>query len=326
MKYRKLGRTGIEVSEIGFGAWGIGGLSNGPTSYGKSDDDVSKRALNRAYDLGVTFYDTSDLYGYGHSETLLGEVFKNRRDKVVIASKVGFLEHNGPQDFSKKHIRDSIVGSLRRLKSDYLDLYQLHSPPLDSISADGVAETLMSLKEEGKIKAYGISARSPDDAIIAVKRYGFAVIQVNFNLVDQRAVENGLLKVCEEEGVGVICRTPLCFGFLAGGFSKDTKFDPSDHRSTWPPEQIARWADAYKRFAAAVRKRSDPSYVQMALRFCLSYGSISSVIPGMLSAAEVEENTAASYLGPFSVAEMEKLNEIHRQNSFFVGKKQGAGA
>lgn len=326
MRYRKLGNTGIEVSEIGFGAWGIGGVTNGATSYGKTDDERSRSALWRAFELGITFYDTSDLYGYGHSESLIGEVFHGRRDRVVIASKVGFLEHNGPQDFSEAHIRKSLNGTLKRLGTDYLDLYQLHSPSLAQIDSDRVVETLTALKREGKIRALGISARSPDDAIIAVRRYGFDAIQVNFNLVDQRADENGLFALCARRGVGVICRTPLCFGFLAGQFSADIRFDPTDHRSTWPPEQIARWAEAYKLFVEVVRKHSDQSYVQMALKFCLSYEGVSSVIPGMLSVAEVDENAAVSDLGSFEAAEMEKLNEIHRQNSFFIGKTQGADA
>lgn len=326
MRYRKLSKTGIEVSEIGFGAWGIGGVTNGATSYGRTDDERSRAALWKAFESGITFYDTSDLYGYGHSEQLIGEVFQGYRDRVVIASKVGFLEHNGPQDFSEAHVRKSIEGSLKRLRSEYIDIYQLHSPSLAQIDSDRVVETMLSLKREGKIRAIGISARSPGDALLAVERYGFEAVQVNFNLVDQRAVENGLFTVCARKEVGVICRTPLCFGFLAGQFSADARFDSNDHRSTWPPEQIARWAEAYKLFAGAIRKSSDQSYVQMALRFCLSYDGVSSVIPGMLSVAEVEENAAVSQLGPFGVVEMEKLNDIHLQNSFFVGKKQGAGA
>jgi aryl-alcohol dehydrogenase-like predicted oxidoreductase len=326
MLYRKLGKTGIEVSEIGFGAWGIGGVTNGATSYGKTDDERSRDALWKAFESGITFYDTSDLYGYGHSESLIGEVFQGHRDRIVIASKVGFIEHNGPQDFSASHVRKSIEGSLRRLRTDYVDLYQLHSPKLEDVESDRVVDTLTSLKREGKIRAFGISARSPADALIAVDRYNFDAIQVNFNLVDQRAVENGLFALCAQKGVGVICRTPLCFGFLAGQFSPDVKFDPTDHRSTWPQEQIARWAEAYKLFAEAVREGTEQSYVQLALRFCLSSEGVSSVIPGMLSVSEVEENAAASRLGPFAAAEMEKLSEIHRQNAFFICKKQGGGA
>lgn len=326
MRHRKLGNTGLEVSEIGFGAWGIGGVTNGATSYGRTDDEHSRNALWRAFEFGINFYDTSDLYGYGHSESLIGEVFHECRDKVIIASKVGFLEHNGPQDFSEAYIRKSIEGSLKRLRSEYVDLYQLHSPPLAQIDADRVVDTLVALKQEGKLRAFGISARSPADALLAVEKYGFETVQVNFNLVDQRAVENGLFTVCGQKGVGVIARTPLCFGFLTGQFSSDVKFDSADHRSTWPPEQVARWAEAYKIFATAVRKSSEQSYVQLALRFCLSYEGISSVIPGMLSVAEVEENVAASYFGPFNDAEIKKLNKIHQLNSFFVGKKQRAGA
>ena len=132
MKYRKLGNTGLEVSEIGFGAWGIGG-----DSYGTVDDDVSRKALRFAYDQGITLFDTSDIYGSGHSEELIGQVLKDVRGRIVIASKVGTLPHFGftmPQDFSVKHIREALEASLRRLQSEYVDLYQLHSPPIEVLS------------------------------------------------------------------------------------------------------------------------------------------------------------------------------------------------
>lgn len=321
MRYRQLGKTGLCVSEIGFGTWGIGGNVNGAVAYGPTDDRESKLALRRAFELGVTFYDTSDFYGFGHSERLIGEALKEVRPKVVIASKVGLLDAGGAQDFSPKHVRQSIENSLRRLHTDYVDLYQLHNPAMDALDQDdSILSTMASLQTEGKTRAFGISLRSPADGIKAITHFGFGAIQVNFSLVDQRALENGLLALCEERGVGVIVRTPLCFGFLTGQYSAGDGFDASDHRSAWLPEQIQRWADGYGLFSRVLIDREKQSAAQFALRFCLSYPSISTVIPGMLSRAHVEENVAASRFGMLAETELLKIAEVYRQNQFFIGK------
>ena len=322
MNYRKLGDTGLEVSEIGFGAWVIGGLSHGATSYGPTNDEESELALRLAFESGITFFDTSDMYGYGHSERLLGETLKDVRPKAVIASKVGFLEHNGPQDFSPKHLRESIELSLQRLQTDYLDLYQLHSPTIDLLERDdSILHTLSSLQKEGKTRAIGISVRSPDDGLIAIRRFGFKSIQVNFNMVDQRALENGLFDLAKKENVGIIVRTPLCFGFLTGWYSADSEFDSRDHRSTWPPEQIARWATAQQLFSSVLGENEGQTGAQIALRFCLSFQSVSSVIPGMLTREEVRENVLASELGPFTDRELQKIKEIYSNNVFFLDRR-----
>lgn len=320
MKYRKLGCTKIEVSEIGFGAWGIGGLSNGPTSYGKTNDEDSIAALRFAFDSGINFFDTSDLYGYGHSERLIGRVFKNMRKKIVIASKVGFLEHNGPYDFSPKHIKEAIELSLRRLQTDYLDLYQLHSPPIDLVKNDErIMAALINLKEQGKIRSIGISVKSPQDGFTALE-LGFECIQVNFNLIDQRAIETGLFDECERRMTGIIVRTPLCFGFLTGKYPQDIKFDSTDHRSTWSAEQIKQWSSAYKIFIDAISVKNKLSPVDFALKFCLSFKTVSSVIPGMLNEKEVTENLKASKGNFFSQAQISKIRQIYQNNNFFLGK------
>lgn len=321
MKYRPLGKTGMSVSEIGFGAWGIGGLTKGATSYGKTDDTESIKALRTAYNRGINFFDTSNVYGDGHSEELIGRTFVGERDKIIIASKVGFLEHNGPQDFSERYVNTSLNESLRRLKTDYLDLFQLHSPPM-RIFGEGsnIVEVLSQLKEKGKIRAYGISAKSPEDAVKVLGSYPFDTVQINFNMTDQRAIRLGLFELCEEKGIGVIGRTPLCFGFLSGGYSTNYKFDRSDHRSTWSDEQIAVWANAYRLFLDAIDRNVQQTNSQFALRFCLSYDAVSTVIPGMLNEREVVENARASDIGPLKEPERERLEEICKSNVFFLGQ------
>ncbi len=324
MKYRKLGRTDIEVSEIGFGAWGIGGTSNGAVSYGPTDDRESKRALKRAFELGVTFYDTADLYGYGHSEGLIGGVFKGRRGRVVIASKVGFLTQEGVQDFSPSHIRKSIEGSLKRLQSDYVDLYQLHDPTATLLERDGaMIETLDSLKREGKIRAWGISVRTPNDGLFAIRKCGAEVVQVNFNMVDQRILENGLMNLCQLEEIGLICRTPLCFGFLTGSYSGETKFDVHDHRSRWPMAQLSLWANANQLFSPRIRHEGQTD-AQLALRYCLSYPAVSTIIPGMLYDEQVDENVRASHLGPLTEYERTEVEALYKSHEFFVRRIDAA--
>ncbi len=147
MEYKEFGKTGIQVSEIGFGAWGIGGTKKDAKAYGPTDDNVSKAALRRAFDKGVTFYDTAPLYGYGHSETLIGQELNDVRDKIVIASKVGFINFEGEKNFSPKFIRESVKASLKRLQTDYIDILQLHYPSLDDLRNDEkIITTLENLK------------------------------------------------------------------------------------------------------------------------------------------------------------------------------------
>ena len=294
---------------------------DGAIAYGPTDDQESKVALRRAYDRGVNFFDTADLYGYGHSERLVGDTLKDVRSNVIIATKAGFLGANGDKDFSTKHIRRALEASLKRLQTDYVDLYQLHSPSIEMLEEDdSILHLFRDLEEEGKVRAVGISVSSPDDGSLAITKYGFKSIQVNFNLVDQRVLENGLLDLCEREGVGIIVRTPLCFGFLTGAYSAESNFDPGDHRSRWSPEQMTRWASASQLFAADLAKHERQTYAQIALRFCLSYPSVSTAIPGMLTKEHVEENVQASQMGPLSGAELREIEKIYKGNIFFVGR------
>lgn len=321
MNYRKLGMTGLTVSEIGFGGWGIGGDVNGSIAYGPTSDRESLRALRRAFELGITFYDTSDFYGFGHSEELIGASFKDVRDRVILATKVGLLNAKGDQDFSPSYIRRALESSLRRLQTDYIDVYQLHSPSIQLLEQNEQARTtLESLCHEGKIRVVGISVRSPDDGLAAIERLGFQCVQVNFNLTDQRAYENGFFKLCEKTQVGVVIRTPLSFGFLTGQYGNVESFAPSDHRNKWSSEQRNLWAEAYQLFRMAVRDYETQTSAQIALRFCLSYPAVSTVIPGMLLGDHVEENVLASDWGSLSDRELSEIREIYRSNRFLARK------
>ncbi len=311
MKYRSLGQTGLIVSEIGFGAWGIGG-----NAYGKVNDEDSRRALQAAFESGINFYDTADLYGSGHSEKLLGEVFTGKRDKVIFSTKGGTLPHTTfdmPQDFSPRHIKNAMEGSLKRLKTDYLDLYLLHSPKIDDLEANGdLLLTLETSKREGKIRAYGISARTPSDALTALNKFGFNVFEINFNLIDQRALENGLFDRVVTEKLGLIIRTPLTFGFLTGKLRGDETFEGEDHRSNWPRSQLIRWAQAHQEFSF-LHDGKNRTPAQAAIRFCLDFEAVSTVIPGMLYTSEVVENVKASDMHPLTPLEMDRIKHIYKE-------------
>ena len=319
MRYRDFGTTGLRVSEIGFGAWGIGGVSADARAYGPTDDAVSAKALLTAFDEGITFFDTAALYGYGHSETLIGATLKHVRDKIVISSKVGYVDFSGKQDFSPEYMRSSIEASLKRLQTDCIDIYQLHDPPIDLLIEDGrVIETLARLREEGKIRVPGISTRSPTESLVAVERLGFHSVQVNFNLVDQRILKLGLLDKCRAHGTGIIARTPLCFGFLTGRYSAKDDYAQGDHRGRWKREQLERWAQAVNLFTAELTGKEQQTDTQVALRYILSFEGISTTIPGMLTPEHVLENAASSRLGPFPRDVLDRFSAIYGENSFLA--------
>jgi aryl-alcohol dehydrogenase-like predicted oxidoreductase len=313
--YRPLGGSGIEVSAIGFGAWAIGGRTPGATSYGETDDAVSRRALDEAFDRGVTFYDTASVYGDGHSETLIGETFRDRRDRVVIATKAGILPSFRGYDFSAPWLRTSLEGSLRRLQTDYIDVLQLHNASADVVHAEPpVGEVLARFVEEGKIRAYGFSTPSPQDALALLTIAGTTCCQVNLNLLDWRAVDIGLFKAASAAKIGVIARTPLAFGFLTGRLTRDTTFDDTDHRSRWSRERILAWLDAADAvFAAFGPSADEQGRTDIALRFCLSFAEVSTVIPGMLSPEEVRANIAAVDGGLPDASWIRRIEQAYRR-------------
>jgi len=315
MRYRPLGSTGINVSEIGFGAWGIGGDTRGATSYGPTDDNESVRALEKAYDRGINLFDTSG--AYGKSEQLIGSTFKTRRDKIIIATKVGVAEHLEPQDFSITNIVESLQKSLRNLQTDYVDIYQLHSPKIEEINLLEITDTLKELKKQGLIRVLGISIKSPDDGFVVLRYGSYHSIQVNLSMIDQRAIDNGLVQKADNAGVGVIARTPLCFGFLTGTI-KDLNFSSEDHRSLWPMEQLKLWLKASELFSELSREYNYTS-TQLALRFCIDTQGVSTAIPGMLTVGDVLSNTAALELESLSTEIIDRIRRVYDDNNqFFI--------
>jgi aryl-alcohol dehydrogenase-like predicted oxidoreductase len=313
MNFRKLGNTGIEVSEIGFGAWAVGGNRFG-NSYGPTDDAVSISAIREALELGCTFFDTADVYGHGHSEHLLGAALGAHRRQVVIATKVGG-DFYGPRptlNFSPDYIRTALERSLARLATDYIDLYQLHNPPHGAIRDGRVFELLESLKSEGKIRAAGISIFGPEEGIVAISHFGVDAVQVVYNMFDP-AADGRLFPLALRNGTGIVAREPLANGFLTGKYGAGSTFPEGDIRASWPREYIeARAAAALRLAELAAAAGVTPA--QLALRYALSQEAVSVVIPGIKSPEQARENLAASTMGPPDMETLRGITLLQRRD------------
>lgn len=305
MKFRKLGKTNLLVSEIGFGAWAISERGYGPT-----DDRESIRALHRALDLGINFIDTADIYGDGHSEELIGRVLKERGDKeTVIATKFGwdFYGDGGVKSSLKRsYILFALEKSLRRLGRDWIDVYQIHNSKPAHIERDRVYETLDELKKQGKIRFYGVSAFYIEDGISAIKTGKLDTIQVIYNILDQEAEER-LFPIALENDIGIIAREPLASGLLTGKYNENSKFPKTDHRHGWSKKFLEDGARKVGKLKFL--EKGGQTFVQAALRFSLSHKAVSVVIPGAKTVKQVEENISAAEaeLSPDDIERIRKL-------------------
>ena len=296
MNYRKFGNTDLSVSEIGFGAWGIGGpamVGDIAIGWGNVNDENSIKALKRSFELGINFFDTADFYGFGHSEELIGKVFGNRND-VVIASKVGHRVENDTivLDYTKKHILKSCDDSLKRLQRNHIDYYQLHSAKLEHLQNGECIDAMEQLKRTGKIRYWGISLNTfnpyPEAEFLINKNLadGFQLV---LNIINQRSLK--LIKSAEVKGYGVIARIPLQFGLLTGKFNKNTKFEKNDHRYfRLPPEFLAELIDTLESVWTLTDKYGI-SKTSLALSFILNHSGVSTVIPGIKTPEQAELNT-----------------------------------
>ena len=298
MHYRKLGNTGISVSEIGFGGWAIGGLADAagtPLGWGRTSDDESLAAIRRARELGVTFFDTADSYGFGRSESLMGIVLSRHRNDVVIATKVGVARDvNGrvQKDFSRKHISHAVDGSLKRLRTDYIDLYQLHNPTVDELRRDDIHEAMDRLQEVGKIRFWGVSVTTPEEGIEIINRgWGYA-LQVLYNVLNQAPAQE-LFPLAKQKGYGIIARVPLASGLLTGKYRPDTVFAQTDVRQNFLTPKRLEEALARVDEARSIIGGTARSLAEGALRFVLANDAVSTVIPGAKNVRQVEMNVAA---------------------------------
>lgn len=299
MQSRPLGKTGIDVSEIGFGAWAIGGVTSAggvPVGWGRTVDDDSMAAVRRAVELGVTFFDTADIYGHGRSESLLGIVLSRRRSEVVIATKVGVVRTSAGEhikDFSKQHIFLAVDASLRRLRTDYIDVYQLHNPTLDDLRHEEIQEAMGTLQSLGKIRVWGVSISKPEDGIEIVRRGWGYTLQVLYNILNQSPAKE-LFPLALKHGYGVIARVPLASGLLTGKYRADASFRPDDIRQNFLTQR--RLEEALERVdeVRGIVGGATRTLGEAALRFALADEAVSTVIPGAKNAHQVELNAAAS--------------------------------
>lgn len=314
MKERLLGKTRKHVSEIGFGCWAIGGQS-----YGKVNDEDSLAALEAAWDAGVNFFDTADVYGEGHSEELLGRFLKEkRRDLAVIATKVGWDFYQGAhkKNFSATYIHTACDQSLKRLGLDCIDLYQLHCPSLEIIQRKEAVGVLETLRKEGKIRHIGISANLEVEAFAALQDSRIGAIQVIFNYFDQRMADR-VFPEAEKKDVGIIAREPLASGMLTGKYPPDHTFPRDDHRRRWGSEKREKDWEKVQLFQRALKKKNI-SLVKAALEYALSFEAVSLVIPGAKTKTQVLENVSASLETELTPDDMVALGELYNTHDIFL--------
>ncbi|HVV20013.1 MAG TPA: aldo/keto reductase [Pseudonocardiaceae bacterium] len=318
-KNRKLGRSDIAVSAVGFGCWAIGGpfTSGGkPAGWGAVDDDESVAAIDKALELGVTFFDTADVYGVGHSERVLGRALAGRRDDVVIATKFGntfdvATRNLTGTDTSPDYVRAACAASLERLGTDRIDLYQLHVGDLPLDRVDDLLATLESLVDEGKIRAYGWSTDDPERAAAFAAGDHCAAVQHQLNVLDDAP---DMLVVCADHDLASVNRGPLAMGLLSGKYSAETTLGVDDVRGD-SPDWMRYFTDgrpdpAWLRKVSAIRDvlTSDGrTLAQGALGWILARHGATVPIPGCRTVRQAEENAGVLTTGPLTPAAMAEI-------------------
>ncbi|MBI4367898.1 MAG: aldo/keto reductase [Candidatus Omnitrophica bacterium] len=314
MKKRKLGKTGLQVSELGFGCWAIGGASYGPT-----DDRESERALSFAFDEGINFFDTADTYGHGHSEELVGKVFKpsSKRSQVIIASKVGWDFYHGGnrKNFDADYVLFACEQSLKRLGTDHIDLYQLHNPKLEMIEEGSVFKTLAQLEQAGKIRYWGVSIYLAREGQAVIQNGTSASIQAIYSMLDQR-IRAELMPFCREHEIGLVVREPLYCGLLTGKYSPESKFRKDDHRNRWTREQLLNDLEKIERMKQAFDVNRVP-LKQAAIEFVLHEKTVSVVIPGMKTVSHVEDHLKAVRAPQLTQEDIRQIQKVYRENELF---------
>lgn len=315
MNRRAFGRSGVMVGEIGLGTWQLGGADWGDVDEGQALD-----TLRSAAEGGVNFFDTADVYGLGRSEEIIGRFLRETRGRVFVATKLGrFPEPGWPANFSLESIRAHTEASLRRLGVEAIDLTQLHCIPTEVLREGEVFEWLRVLKREGKIKNFGVSVETNEEALICLRQNDLASLQIIFNIFRQKPTE--FFDEAKAKGVALIVRLPLASGLLSGKFTKETRFAPTDHRSYnregqafnvgetfagLPFEKAVELTDELKQILPVERPMA-----QAALRWILDFDAVSVVIPGARNPAQARANLAASDLAPLGPELHARLREFY---------------
>ncbi len=319
MRYRTLGRTGWEVSEIGFGAWGIG-----KHMWVGADDEESLRALHRAADQGVNFIDTALAYGDGYSEKLVGRFIKERSERIYVATKVPPKNQIWPakgtldEVFPPSYVIECAETSLSNLGADSIDLLQLHVWDARWFADPRWFEPLDSLRRQGKIRYFGISINDhdPDSALEIVGSGKIDTVQVIYNIFDQKP-EDRLFPLCQQKNVGVIARVPFDEGALTGSISPDTVFPAGDWRNSYFRGDRKREVHDRVQKLKGLLDTEAGTLPDLALKFCLHHPAVSSVIPGMRKTSHVDSNIAVTNAPPLSARLVERLREHRWEKNFY---------
>jgi myo-inositol catabolism protein IolS len=308
MNYRSLGKSNIQVSEIGFGAWAIGGDQWGPV-----EDKSSISAMERAIELGTNFLDTADVYGSGHSETLVAKVLKGRRDQIVLSTKGGLMgHHRDPQREAVYDRPEKVIAafdaSLQRLETDYIDVYFCHLWWDKQEETEAFMRAFEMLKQEGKLRVAGVSANDLEYIKHFNRNGGLDAVQLDYSILN-RSPEKDVLPYLQEHGIGSVIRGPLKMGVLTGKFSPETTFPEGDIRKNWPNE---KWFVDSLGTVEKLRslEKENQSIGQLALRYVLNHSATSVAIPGAKTTLQVEANAAASVRPLLSTEELQYINKI----------------
>jgi aryl-alcohol dehydrogenase-like predicted oxidoreductase len=323
MRYRRLGKSDLSISEIGFGAWTIG-----LDWWGKKIDDTEAiKMLKKAYDLGINFYETADMYGKGKSEKLMGEAFKGMRNEVIYSTKWGYdmygAEQVGHQELPQKHdpefLQVALKKSLERLQTSYVDVYSMHNPKMDAIQNDELFASLDNLVKKGTIKSHGVALGPAigwrDEGLFAITNRNIACLQTVYNILEQDPGRD-LMKAAAQHDVGIMVRVPDASGLLTGKVTADTKFDKNDHRS-FRKQEFIKEAMQKIDYMKPVARSKGWNITELAIKFILSQPQISVVLPTMVSIEEIEMFAAISDGKYLTSGEAAQLEEMYEKN-FYV--------
>ncbi|MFZ0547622.1 MAG: aldo/keto reductase [Candidatus Promineifilaceae bacterium] len=309
LRKRPLGKSGIEVTEIGLGLWAAGGTSWGPT-----DDEDSLSTIDFALENGVNFFDTSDVYGDGHSEELLGKAMQGRRDQFVVATKIGWQNFDDERGQTVYNTVEKLVAgvetNLRRLQTDYIDVIQSHisfREPTMEIFLEG----FQKLQQQGKIRAYGGST-SDYEYLKAFNHDGnCATLQIDYSILN-RTAENDIFPYCQENNIGVIIRGALAMGILTGKFTAESRFEKGDFRQNWHnnADEYAIFLDDLQKVEQLKPLADGRTLAQLALQFSIAHPAVSSVIPGAKTVRQMRDNLQAGLMPPLSAAELAQIDAL----------------
>jgi aryl-alcohol dehydrogenase-like predicted oxidoreductase len=329
MQFRKFGNTDLLVSEIGFGAWAIGGgamIGNTAIGWGDADDTDSINAIHAALDVGINFFDTADIYGLGHSENLLGKTIGNKKE-IIIATKVGNVSRNDQftVDYSKKYILEACENSLRRLKRGVIDYYQLHTARMQHLQEGKCIAAMQQLQQEGKIRYWGISLNTFEplsEAEFFIENKIGNGFQLVLNLLNQKTLP--LLKRSAESGYGLIVRMALQFGLLTGKFDKEVHFSANDHRKNRLTKDVVDASNNALKPVWSLCDKYNCSKTQLALSYILSYPAVSTIIAGIRTAEQVQLNTTGLFqLDKADIEMIEHLGETDFVSIMKLIQQQG---